>query len=43
MNIGQICSITFADAAGAFFVGMIFGAVGLWLVFAAMKGLSSDG
>lgn len=42
MNIGQICSVTFADAAGAFFVGMIFGAIGLWLVAAALRTSNND-
>jgi hypothetical protein len=41
MNIGQICSVTFSDAAGAFFVGLAMGAAILLLLQAAAKGRKS--
>lgn len=32
MDLGRICAVTFADAAGSFFVGLMLGALLLWLI-----------
>lgn len=37
MNLGRICAVTFADAAAAFVIGMMMGALILYLVIAKDK------